>query len=130
MRPGAGIRAPGLVRAGHRAVEREVAAEPEQLRGDVGVSLEEKRIAGDPGTVEYEVILPWIGAATAVAYRTQDAEPEFWPTDLSAEAIRLMRVLVSLMPDEPEVQGLLALMLLSDARREARTRDGEIMAHR
>jgi RNA polymerase sigma-70 factor (ECF subfamily) len=40
--------------------------------------------------------------------------------ELSAEAIRLGRVLASLMPDEPEVLGLLALMLLHDARREAR----------
>jgi RNA polymerase sigma-70 factor (ECF subfamily) len=39
---------------------------------------------------------------------------------LSAEAIRLARVLAGLMPDEPEVLGLLALMLLQDARREAR----------
>jgi RNA polymerase sigma-70 factor (ECF subfamily) len=40
--------------------------------------------------------------------------------DLSAEAIRLGRVLVELMPDEPEAAGLLALMLLADARRPAR----------
>jgi RNA polymerase sigma-70 factor (ECF subfamily) len=40
--------------------------------------------------------------------------------ELCAEAIRLGRVLMSLMPDEPEVLGLLALMLLTDARREAR----------
>jgi RNA polymerase sigma-70 factor, ECF subfamily len=40
--------------------------------------------------------------------------------ELSGEAIRLGRVLRSLMPDEPEVLGLLALMLLHDARREAR----------
>jgi RNA polymerase sigma-70 factor (ECF subfamily) len=40
--------------------------------------------------------------------------------ELSAEAIRLARVLATLMPDEPEVLGLLALMLLTDARRPAR----------
>ncbi|GAA3205010.1 sigma-70 family RNA polymerase sigma factor [Dactylosporangium siamense] len=39
---------------------------------------------------------------------------------LSAEAIRLGRVLAALMPDEPEVHGLLALMLLHEARRPAR----------
>jgi RNA polymerase sigma-70 factor (ECF subfamily) len=39
---------------------------------------------------------------------------------LSAEAIRLGRVLISLMPDEPEAAGLLALMLLQDSRRSAR----------
>jgi RNA polymerase sigma-70 factor (ECF subfamily) len=41
--------------------------------------------------------------------------------ELCAEAIRLTRVLRSLMPDEPEVAGLLALMLLQDSRRDART---------
>jgi RNA polymerase sigma-70 factor (ECF subfamily) len=40
--------------------------------------------------------------------------------DLTGEAIRLARVLVELMPDEPEAIGLLALMLLQDARRDAR----------
>jgi RNA polymerase sigma-70 factor (ECF subfamily) len=40
--------------------------------------------------------------------------------DLTVEAIRLARVLVELMPDEPEAIGLLALMLLQDARRDAR----------
>jgi RNA polymerase sigma-70 factor (ECF subfamily) len=42
---------------------------------------------------------------------------------LCAEAIRLARVLVALMPDEPEARGLLALMLLHDARRDARLDD-------
>jgi RNA polymerase sigma-70 factor, ECF subfamily len=41
-------------------------------------------------------------------------------TPLSHEAIRLARVLTALMPDEPEAQGMLALMLLHDARRPAR----------
>jgi RNA polymerase sigma-70 factor (ECF subfamily) len=41
--------------------------------------------------------------------------------ELTAEAIRLARLVVSLLPDEPEAAGLLALMLLHDARREART---------
>ena len=40
--------------------------------------------------------------------------------ELCAEAIRLGRLLVALMPDEPEAAGLLALMLLHDARRDAR----------
>ena len=42
-------------------------------------------------------------------------------TDLTAEAIRLTRLLLHLVPAEGEVAGLLALMLLTDARREART---------
>jgi RNA polymerase sigma-70 factor, ECF subfamily len=41
--------------------------------------------------------------------------------ELCAEAIRLTRLLCELMPDEPEALGLLALLLLQDARREART---------
>ena len=48
--------------------------------------------------------------------------------ELCAEAIRLTRVLRGLMPDEPEVAGLLALMLLQDSRREARTGpDGDLV---
>jgi RNA polymerase sigma-70 factor, ECF subfamily len=43
--------------------------------------------------------------------------------DVAGEAIRLGRVLAELMPDEPEVWGLLALMLLIEARRPARTSD-------
>jgi RNA polymerase sigma-70 factor (ECF subfamily) len=45
-------------------------------------------------------------------------------TELSDEAIRLARALVSMLPREPETSGLLALMLLTDARREARLDEG------
>jgi RNA polymerase sigma-70 factor, ECF subfamily len=49
-------------------------------------------------------------------------------TGLTGEAIRLTRILVSLMPDEPEATGLLALMLLHDARRATRVGDsGELI---
>jgi RNA polymerase sigma-70 factor, ECF subfamily len=48
--------------------------------------------------------------------------------DLTTEAIRLARLLVALMPDEPEAAGLLALMLLQDARSAARLdEDGELV---
>jgi RNA polymerase sigma-70 factor, ECF subfamily len=47
--------------------------------------------------------------------------------DLAAEAIRLGRALAELMPDEPEVHGLLALMLLHEARRDARFVRGELV---
>ena len=48
--------------------------------------------------------------------------------ELSGEAIRLARILAELMPDEPEAIGLLALMLLHDARRDARTNEaGELV---
>ena len=48
--------------------------------------------------------------------------------DLCAEAIRLARVLIEVMPNEPEAKGLLALLLLTDARRPARTdAEGEMV---
>jgi RNA polymerase sigma-70 factor (ECF subfamily) len=47
--------------------------------------------------------------------------------DLAAEAIRLGRAIAELMPDEPEVHGLLALMLVNDARRDARFADGTVV---
>jgi RNA polymerase sigma-70 factor (ECF subfamily) len=47
--------------------------------------------------------------------------------DLSAEAIRIDRSLAELMPDEPEVFGLLALMLANDARSDARFAEGELV---
>jgi RNA polymerase sigma-70 factor (ECF subfamily) len=50
--------------------------------------------------------------------------------DLAAEAIRLGRALAELMPDEPEVHGLLALMLINDARRDARFADGAVVVLR
>ena len=53
-------------------------------------------------------------------YATSGGE-QLYRVDLSAEAIRVGRLLSQLMPDDPEVGGLLALMLLTDARSEART---------
>ena len=52
---------------------------------------------------------------------TSSAGPDLQRTDLSAEAIRLTRATHTLLPDDSEVAGLLALMLLTDARRTART---------
>lgn len=54
---------------------------------------------------------------------TRPAEP-----GLCSEAIRLARILATLMPDEPEVGGLLALLLLTESRRSSRTRpDGSLV---
>jgi RNA polymerase sigma-70 factor (ECF subfamily) len=47
--------------------------------------------------------------------------------ELTSEAIRLTRVLHQLLPEEPEVTGLLAMMLLIEARREARVRHGQLV---
>jgi len=49
------------------------------------------------------------------------AGPDLVRGTLCEQAIRLARALATLMPEEPEVMGLLALLLLADARREART---------
>jgi RNA polymerase sigma-70 factor (ECF subfamily) len=53
---------------------------------------------------------------------TGDGDPV--RAELTAEAIRLTRILRQLLPQEPEVAGLLALMVLTEARREARVREG------
>jgi len=60
---------------------------------------------------------------------TATSGPDLVRTDLTSEAIRLTRELLRVVPDDGEVAGLLALMLLTDARRAARTdRDGGIVA--
>ncbi|HWE69701.1 MAG TPA: DUF6596 domain-containing protein [Acidimicrobiales bacterium] len=54
--------------------------------------------------------------------------PDLARSDLSGEAIRLARGVYTALPEDPEVTGLLALMLLTDARRPGRTRpDGELV---
>ncbi len=54
--------------------------------------------------------------------------PDLTRHDLSGEAIRLARIVRDALPEDPEVAGLLALMLLTDARRPARTGpDGELV---
>ncbi|TDU83257.1 RNA polymerase sigma factor (sigma-70 family) [Kribbella voronezhensis] len=59
---------------------------------------------------------------------TASSGPELQRVELTAEAIRLTRLLYQLLPDDGEVAGLLALMLLTDARRAARTRvDGSMV---
>jgi RNA polymerase sigma-70 factor (ECF subfamily) len=85
------------------------------------------RAAGIPFRVPPDHLLPdRLAAVLAVVYLIFN-EGYAGRGDLSAEAIRLGRALAELMPDEPEVHGLLALMLMHDARREARFRDGEIV---
>jgi RNA polymerase sigma factor (sigma-70 family) len=55
---------------------------------------------------------------------TTSSGPSLSRTDLSGEAIRLARVIRAAVPEDPEVSGLLALMLLTDARRPARSGPG------
>ena len=85
------------------------------------------RAAGIPFRVPADHTLPErLGAVLAVCYLVFN-EGYGGRGDLAAEAIRLGEALAQLMPDEPEVHGLLALMLLVEARRDARLRDGELV---
>jgi RNA polymerase sigma-70 factor (ECF subfamily) len=86
------------------------------------------RDAGIPYRVPAEADLPGrLAAVLAVVYlifnegHTASSGDRLARGDLCAEAIRLGRLLVELMPDEPEALGLLALMLLTESRRAART---------
>jgi RNA polymerase sigma-70 factor (ECF subfamily) len=86
------------------------------------------RDAGIPYRIPHEADLPErLRAVLAVVYLifnegyTASSGGRLIRDELCQEAIRLGRLLAGLMPDEPEVTGLLALMLLIDARREART---------
>jgi RNA polymerase sigma-70 factor (ECF subfamily) len=93
------------------------------------------RDAGIPFRVPSEADLPArLRAVLAVVYLvfnegyTASSGDALVREDLCAEAIRLGRILAELMPDEPEVMGLLALMLLVESRRPARTTaEGELV---
>jgi RNA polymerase sigma-70 factor, ECF subfamily len=85
------------------------------------------RSAGIPFRVPPDHLLPdRLSAVLAVIYLIFN-EGFGGRGDLATEAIRLGGALVELMPDEPEANGLLALMLLQDARREARFAGGELV---
>jgi RNA polymerase sigma-70 factor, ECF subfamily len=85
------------------------------------------KAAGIPFRVPSSHLLPdRIAAVLAVVYLIFN-EGYGGRGDLASEAIRLGRVLAELMPDEPEVHGLLALMLVNDARRHARFADETVV---
>src|ERR1700755_2046615 len=85
------------------------------------------KAAGIPFRVPPDHLLPDRRAAVLAVVYLIFNEGYAGRGDLAAEALRLGRALAELMPDEPEVQGLLALMLLLDARREARFRDDGVV---
>jgi RNA polymerase sigma-70 factor (ECF subfamily) len=85
------------------------------------------RAAGIPFRVPPDHLLPdRLVAVLAVVYLIFN-EGYGGRGELTAEALRLGRALTELMPDEPEVHGLLAMMLLLNARREARFDAGELV---
>jgi RNA polymerase sigma-70 factor (ECF subfamily) len=85
------------------------------------------KAAGIPFRVPPDHLLPdRLAAVLAIVYLIFN-EGYGGRGDLAADALRLGRALAELMPDEPEVHGLLALMLLHDARRAARFRDGDLV---
>ena len=86
--------------------------------------------AGIPYRVPPAELLPQrLAAVLAVLYLifNEGYDEEDVRRALTAEAIRLTRILVRLMPHEPEPRGLLALMLLHEARRTTRTEDGVLV---
>jgi RNA polymerase sigma-70 factor, ECF subfamily len=84
--------------------------------------------AGIPFRVPADHLLPdRLIAVLAVVYLIFNEGYGRNSRELAGEALRLGRALAELMPDEPEVHGLLAMMLLLDARREARFRGGDLV---
>jgi len=86
------------------------------------------RDANIPFAVPPEHALPErLDAALAVVYLIFNEGWGDGRVNLAAEALRLGRALLELMPDEVEAVGLMALMLLNDSRRDARFRGGELV---
>jgi RNA polymerase sigma-70 factor (ECF subfamily) len=101
---------------------------PEQTMAKRLVRAKRKiKVAGIPFRVPPAHLLPdRLAAVLSVVYLIFN-EGYGGRTDLADEAVRLGRALAELMPDEPEVHALLALMLINDARREARFHGGSVV---
>jgi RNA polymerase sigma-70 factor (ECF subfamily) len=100
---------------------------PETMKRRLSRAKAKIKAAGIPFAVPPDDVLPdRLAAVLAIVYLIFN-EGYGGRVDLAAEAIRLGRVLSTLMPDEPEALGLLALMLCHDARRAARFRGDELV---
>lgn len=101
---------------------------PETMKRRLSRARTKIRLSGIPFTVPTAVRLPdRLDAVLAVIYLIFSQGWEEERRVLAGEAIRLGRLLAGLMPDEPEVHGLLGLMLIHEARRAARVVDGELV---
>jgi RNA polymerase sigma-70 factor (ECF subfamily) len=100
---------------------------PETMKRRLSRAKTKIKLAGIPFAVPPDRVLPArLAAVLAVVYLIFN-EGYAGRAELAGEALRLGRLLCALMPDEPEAHGLLALMLLHDARRGARFAGGELV---
>ncbi|MGO9954475.1 MAG: RNA polymerase sigma factor [Solirubrobacteraceae bacterium] len=100
---------------------------PETMKRRLSRARNKIKLAGIPFSVPPDRLLPErLAAVLAVVYLIFN-EGYGGREELADEAISLGRVLAQLLPDEAEVQGLLALMTLHDARRQARFAGGELV---
>ncbi len=108
-------------------IARAFLVSPETMKRRLTRAKDKIRLAGIPFAVPAgHLLADRLGAVLAVVYLIFN-EGYGGRAELAAEAVRLGRMLAALMPDEPEAHGLLALMLLHDARREARFAGGELV---
>ncbi len=111
-------------------IARALLVTPETMKRRLSRAKAKVRDAGIPFAVPPAHLLPdRLAAVLAVVYLVfnEGYSDPGEQAELAEEAIRLGRVLVALMPDEPEAHGLLALMLCHDARRPARIVRGELV---
>ncbi|HZN87905.1 MAG TPA: sigma-70 family RNA polymerase sigma factor [Thermoleophilaceae bacterium] len=111
-------------------IARAFLVEPGTMKRRLSRAKRKIREARIPFSVPPDDVLPErLAAVLGVVYLIFNEGYTAQPprVELASEAIRLGTALTELMPDEPEVQGLLALMLINDARRDARFDDGELV---
>jgi RNA polymerase sigma-70 factor (ECF subfamily) len=120
------LRALGGLETGE--IARAFLVAPETMKRRLSRAKTKIRDAGIPFAVPAAERLPErLDAVLAIVYLIFNEGYGGGRVDLATEAIRLGRLIARLMPDESEAHGLLGLMLLHHARREARFDDGELV---